>query len=414
MADEPVPAAGSPVILLQTQCCIAGGGPAGIMLGLLLARAGVRVLVLEKHADFFRDFRGDTIHPSTLEVMHDLGFLDDLLKLPHHKAPQLIGWVGNLRVTLADFRHLRVKCPYIVFMPQWDFLNFLSTQARRWPGFDLRMQAQATELIESDGRILGLRGTSPQGDFEVRAALTIACDGRHSTLVPAAGLKPRELGAPMDVLWFKLTKRDEDNLETFGRFDAGRIFILIHRGDHYQCGYVIAKNQFNAVRARGLDVLRADIARLSGLDAARVETDVKSFEDFSLLTVAVNRLDKWWKPGFLAIGDAAHAMSPVGGVGINLALQDAIAAANLLAAGLRENCSADADLAAVQARRMWPTRVTQWVQVFVQNRIIAPALASGGLLEPPLIVRLLARFPVLSRLPARLIGIGVRPERPQL
>ena len=380
------------------------------MLGLLLARAGVNVIVLEKHADFFRDFRGDTIHPSTLEVMYELGFLDDLLKLPHHKAPQLTGWLGDQRATIADFSHLPVHCGYIAFMPQWDFLTFLSERGKQWPGFDLRMHAEAVGLIEADERIVGLRGNSPTGPFEIRAALTIACDGRHSTLAPAAGLYPREQGAPMDVMWFKLGKRDDDTIETFGRFDAGRIFVLIHRGDHYQCGYVIAKDQMSALKARGLEALRADIAHLSTLGAQRVNAEIKSFDDFSLLTVAVNRLDRWWKPGFLAIGDAAHAMSPVGGIGINLALQDAIAAANILAKPLREGRASDADLAAVQARRMWPTKVTQWIQVVIQNHVIRPALASGGTLKPPLIFRLLARFPLLRRLPARAIGMGVRPE----
>ncbi len=391
-------------------CVIAGGGPAGVMLGLLLARAGVPVTVLEKHADFLRDFRGDTIHPSTLEVLNELGILEEFLKLPHHEAPELIGWIGDIRSPMADFRHLPVRCGFIAFMPQWDFLTFLCEKARAYPGFDLRMSTQAVSLIDENGRVAGVRARGPRGEYEIRAGLTIACDGRHSTLVPAAGLTPRGFGAPMDVLWFKISKRDGENREPGGRFDAGRIFILIDRGDHYQCGYVIAKDGFEAVKSKGIEAFRAEVARLAGLEDARVAADLKSFADTSLLSVAVNRLEKWWRPGFLAIGDAAHAMSPVGGVGINLAIQDAVAAANRLAAPLLAGGADDADLAAVEARRLLPARLTQWAQVQIQNRIIRPALGDAAPSKPPLFFRLLARFAFLRRLPGRLVGMGVRPE----
>ena len=397
---------------MSVRCCVAGGGPAGIMLGLLLARAGVEVLVLEKHADFFRDFRGDTIHPSTLEVMHELGFLEDLLRLPHQKVPRLIAQFGELALTFADFTHLPTHCGFIAFMPQWDFLNFLAARGAHYPTFKLRMRAEVTGLIEEAGRIVGLHATTPDGPLEVRAGLVVAADGRHSVLRDKAGLRIDELGAPMDVLWFRLSRRPGDPEDPRGRFDIGRIFIMLNQGRHWQCGFVIPKGSLEQLQARGLQSFRESVAQLAPFAANRVG-EIENWDTVKLLTVRVDRLRQWYRPGLLCIGDAAHAMSPVGGVGINLAIQDAIAAANLLAAPLRAGRLTSEDLRRVQRRREWPTRVTQRFQIFVQNRVIRRVLGSTEQIAPPLAVRLLARFPILRRIPARLIGIGVRPEHVQ-
>jgi len=391
------------------RCCIAGGGPAGMMLGLLLARAGVEVVVLEKHADFLRDFRGDTIHPSTLELMHELGLLEDFLRLPHQKVQRLTGQVGDVPITIADFSHLPTRCKFIAFMPQWDFLNFLAAQAARYPTFHLRMQAEVTGVLEEAGRVVGVRATTPDGPAEIRAALVVAADGRSSTVREQAGLHPRELAAPMDVLWFRLSRRPTDPEETTGRFDRGRIYIRINRGDHWQCGYVIPKGAAETVRRGGLESFRAEVATVMPFAADRVG-ELRDWEAVKLLSVQLNRLLQWYRPGLLCIGDAAHAMSPVGGVGINLAIQDAVAAANLLAEPLRGGGPTPDDLQRVQRRRMLPTRVIQGVQVQVQRRVIMRVLAGAGPLKPALPLRIMARFPVLLRLPGRMIGLGVRPE----
>ena len=394
---------------ISTQCCVAGGGPAGMMLGLLLARAGVNVLVLEKHADFLRDFRGDTIHPSTLEVMHELRLLDDLLKLPHQKAPQLNGYFGGLALTIADFSHLPVRCPYIALMPQWDFLNFLATHASRYSTFKLRMQGEVTELIEENGIIAGVRAATSEGPLEVRSDLVVGADGRSSIVRAQAGLQVEELGAPMDVLWFGLPRRATDPEATMGRFDSGRIFIMLNRGDYWQCGFVIPKGSVEHLREKGLPAFRESVVRLAPFLADRAG-ELQDWNAIKLLTVKVDRLTRWYRPGLLCIGDAAHAMSPVGGVGINLAIQDAVATANLLAAPLRDGRLTTGDLGRVQQRRMLPTRLTQRMQLVIQNRVIRRVLGSTEALTPPLAVRLLARFPFLRRIPARLIGMGVRPE----
>lgn len=397
---------------ISVRCCVAGGGPAGIMLGLLLARAGVDVLVLEKHADFLRDFRGDTIHPSTLEVMHELGLLDDLLKLPHQKAPRLKAQFGNLALTVADFTRLPTQCGFIAFMPQWDFLNFLAERGARYPTFTLRMQAEVTGLIEDAGRVVGLQAATPDGPLEVRASLVVAADGRHSVIRARAGLTVDEFGAPMDVLWFRLARRPGDPEDPRARFDIGRIFIMLNRGDYWQCGFVIPKGSIEPLRQKGLPAFRDSVAQLAPFAVDRVG-DLSDWNAIKLLTVQVDRLPHWYRPGLLCIGDAAHAMSPVGGVGINLAIQDAIAAANLLAEPLREDRLTTSDLDRVQRRREWPTRLTQRMQMFVQNRVIRRVLGSTGRLAPPLLLRLIARFPFLARIPARLIGIGFRPEHIQ-
>ncbi|WP_218117983.1 FAD-dependent oxidoreductase [Nitrosospira sp. Nl5] len=394
---------------VSVRCCIAGGGPAGMMLGLLLARAGIEVLVLEKHADFLRDFRGDTIHPSTLEVMHELGLLEALLKLPHQKAPRINAQFGELALTVADFTYLKARCRFIAFMPQWDFLNLLADRAARYPTFQLRMNAEVTGLMEEAGRVVGLQVATPDGPFAVRAGLIVGADGRHSVVRARADLQVEEFGVPMDVLWFRLSRRSDDPEDPVGRFDIGRIFIMLSRGDYWQCGFVIPKGSDAQIREQGLASFRHSLAELAPFVADRVG-ELGDWEAIKLLSVQVDRLRQWYRPGLLCIGDAAHAMSPVGGVGINLAIQDAIAASNLLAASLREDCLRVEDLQRVQQRRDLPTRMTQRLQLFLQNRVITRVLHGGGSLVPPLFIRRLARFPFLRGILARIIGIGFRPE----
>jgi 2-polyprenyl-6-methoxyphenol hydroxylase-like FAD-dependent oxidoreductase len=397
----------------EVSCCVVGGGPAGMMLGLLLARAGVSVQVLEKHADFLRDFRGDTIHPSTLEVMHELGLLEELLRLPHQELPRLVAQVGGVALPIADFSRVPTRCKFIAIMPQWDFLDFLARHAGRYAGFHLEMRAEATGLIEERGRVTGVRGEASSGPFEIRADLVVAADGRGSVLREGAGLAVEDLGAPMDVFWFRLSRRPEDPSDTMGRFDVGRIFVLINRGGHWQCGYVIPKGSAEEVRRRGLRAFRAGVAALAPFAADRVD-EIRSWDDVKLLTVKVDRLRRWYRAGLLCIGDAAHAMSPVGGVGINLAIQDAVATANRLASPLRERRLITEHLRQVQRRREWPTRVTQWLQVMVQRRVIGATLGRrDGRLTPPRLLVLLARRGLLTGVPARLVGVGVRPEHVQ-
>jgi 2-polyprenyl-6-methoxyphenol hydroxylase-like FAD-dependent oxidoreductase len=398
-----------PRVTITTTCCIAGGGPAGIMLGFLLARAGVKVVVLEKHADFFRDFRGDTIHPSTLELMHELGLLDAFLKLPHQKVERLTAQIGDQLVQMIDLTHLPTRCKYVALMPQWDFLNFIAAQGRRYPGFDLRMRAQATDLIEDGGRVVGLRATTTEGELEIRADLVVGADGRHSTVREKAGLKSDDYGAPMDVLWFRLSRKQTDETETFGHIEAGSMLVMLDRGDYWQCAYVIPKGGIDRVKAAGLDAFRKRVVELSPFLADRVD-ELRTWDDIKLLSVAVDRLRQWWRPGLICIGDAAHAMSPIGGVGINLAVQDAVAAANRLAAPLRAGSASEDDLRAIEARRTLPVRFTQRIQLTMQNRIIGPALAGTQRPKPPLLFRLFDMFPVLRRIPARLLGLGIRPE----
>ena len=394
---------------IATRCCIAGGGPAGMMLGFLLARAGVDVVVLEKHADFLRDFRGDTIHPSTLEVMHELGLLDEFLRLPHTKAHTLGGAFGDAQFTFVDFSHLPTHCKFIALMPQWDFLDFLGQHGKRYPGFHLRMEAAATGLIEQEGRVVGVRAMTADGPLEIHADLVVAADGRHSTLRDCAGLKVEDLGAPMDVLWFRIPRRASDPDQSMGRFEAGRIFVLIDRGDYWQCAYVIAKGTIDDIRRNGIAAFRAKLAASVPMFADRVDT-LQDWDQIKLLTVAVDRLATWHRPGLLCIGDAAHAMSPIGGVGVNLAVQDAVAAANILWEPLRRGGVRDGDLARVQKRREFPARVTQRIQVLLQNNVISRALQARGELKVQLPIRLMARFPLLRRIPARILGLGVRPE----
>ena len=394
---------------IHTRCCIAGGGPAGVMLGFLLARQGVDVFVLEKHADFLRDFRGDTIHPSTLEIMYELGILDEFLKRPHQQVTELSGQIGSETITIADFTHLPTHCHFLALMPQWDFLNFIAEQASCYPTFHLRMQAEVTDLIEVNDTVAGLRAKTPQGALEIRASLTVGADGRHSVVRERAGLQVIDLGAPMDVMWMRLSRRLSDPAQTLGHFDRGRILFLINREDYWQCAFVIPKGTADEIRQRGLETFRQEIATLNPFLQDRVE-ELRDWKDISLLTVAVDRLARWFRPGLLCIGDAAHAMSPIGGVGINLAIQDAVAASNLLGPKLRQNNLTESDLEAVQRRRSFPTRATQRFQILIQNNVIRKVLGSDKTLSAPWVLKLLQRWPILRRIPARVLGLGFRPE----
>ncbi|HEY6515571.1 MAG TPA: FAD-dependent oxidoreductase [Steroidobacteraceae bacterium] len=394
---------------LVKQCCVVGGGPAGMMLGFLLARAGVSVAVLEKHADFLRDFRGDTVHPSTLELMYELGMIDQLLALPHRKVERFSVEIGNKRAQVVDLRHLPTHCKYIALMPQWDFLDLLAKQGRRYETFDLHMQAEATDLIEEDERVVGVRARTPQGELGIRADLVVGCDGRHSTLRAKAGMRSDDFGAPMDVLWFRVLRKESDPGETLARIDAGAMLVMLDRGEYWQCAYVIPKGGFERVKSAGIEALRSRVCALSPFLGDRL-TALRSFEDLKLLTVTVDLLRQWWRPGLLLIGDAAHAMSPVGGVGINIAVQDAVAAANQLARPLRAGQAKPADLQAIQQRRIWPARMTQRMQLLMQNRLIAPALQGIARPKPPFVFELLNAVPALQRFPARLLALGFRPE----
>jgi 2-polyprenyl-6-methoxyphenol hydroxylase-like FAD-dependent oxidoreductase len=394
---------------IKTQCCIAGGGPAGMMLGFLLARAGVRVVVLEKHADFFRDFRGDTVHPSTLELMHELGLLDEFLKLPHQKVETVTGQIGAERLQMADFRHLPTHCKFIALMPQWDFLSFLAEHGKRYKTFDLRMRAEATDLIEENGRIVGLAAKTPDGALTIRADLVVGCDGRHSIVREKAGLESDDYGAPMDVLWFRMSRKASDSTDTFGHIEAGKLMVMLDRGDYWQCAYVIPKGGIERVKSEGLEAFRGRVVDMSPFLSDRVG-ELKSWNNVKLLSVTVDRLRKWWRPGLICIGDSAHAMSPIGGVGINVAVQDAVAAANRLAGPLRAGKATDEDLQAIQQRRAPPVRFTQWLQLTIQRRIISRVLEAQQRPKPPLFFKAFGVFPALRRIPARLIGVGIRPE----
>ncbi len=383
-----------------------------MMLGFLLARAGVDVVVLEKHADFLRDFRGDTIHPSTLELMYELGLLEEFLKRPHQEVRELAGQVGEDVVKIADFTHLPTQCKFLALMPQWDFLNFIVEQGRRYPHFQVRMQAEAIDLIEQDGRVVGVSANTPDGVMEVRARLTVGADGRHSVVRERAGFEVMDLGAPMDVLWMRISRRPSDPGQSLGHVEAGKMLILIDREDYWQCGFIIPKGGMEEIRKRGIEQFRKEIANMQPYLRDRVG-ELRDWKDVSLLTVKVDRLRQWSRPGLLCIGDAAHAMSPVGGVGINLAVQDAVAAANILGAKLAADTLREQDLRAVQRRREFPTRATQRLQILLQNGVIRRVLASARPLTAPWPLKLMQRWPILRRIPARVIGMGFRPEHVQ-
>jgi 2-polyprenyl-6-methoxyphenol hydroxylase-like FAD-dependent oxidoreductase len=395
---------------MKVSCCIVGGGPAGMMLGYLLGRAGIDVVVLEKHADFFRDFRGDTVHPSTLQVMDELGLIDGFLKLPHQRLEKLEGMFGGTSVRVADLSRLKTKYPFIAFMPQWDFLNFLRESGKRFASLKVMMSTEATDLIRRGETIAGVRAKTPGGTIDIEAELTVACDGRHSIVRERAGLPIEEIGAPMDVLWFRAGRKPDETESVFARVEPGKMIITFDRGDYWQCAYVIAKGQYDAVKARGLRALLDDVARMAPILRSGL-ADVKSWDDVKLLRVAINRLKRWTLPGLLCIGDAAHAMSPVGGVGVNLAVQDAVATANLLAAKLAVGCPSEDELDTVRRRREFPVKMTQRMQVVAQNNIISAALTSGGQpVKVPLAVRLVTAVPWLQGITAHFIALGVRPE----
>ncbi len=400
--------------MIETRCCIVGGGPAGMMLGLILARAGVPVVVLEKHGDFLRDFRGDTVQPSTLRILADLGLLDRFWRLPVHKDEVMHAELANGSFAVADFRGLK-DFPYLALTPQWDFLNMLAEESGRYPDYCLLMHTEGREPIEETGRIVGVRAAGPEGEVEIRADLVVGTDGRHSTMRAAAGFEPREFGAPVDCLWFRLSRRAGDREATGGIVGKGQMIVMLNRDSYWQIAYVIAKGGFDAFRARGLEAFREQLAALAPFLAERVG-EIQSLDDLNLLSVQVDRLACWHRPGLLLIGDAAHAMSPVGGVGVNYAIQDAVAAANILGPILRAERRLDEnDLARVQRRREWPVRVMQRIQITIQNRILSQAIdsASEGLRMGGL-AGFLLRFGFVRRIPARLMGYGVRHERVRL
>jgi len=394
---------------LQTRCVIAGGGPAGMMAGYLLARAGVPVAVLEKHSDFNRDFRGDTIHPSTLELMHELGLLDEFLKQPHQEVRELRAVVNGQVVPVSDFTKLPTRCKFIAFMPQWDFLNFLANHGKRFPTFQLHMETEVVDLLMEGSRVIGVRAKTPQGDLEVHADLVIGADGRHSTTQIRAGLEQLQFGVPIDALWMRISKKDDDPAQSFGFFQQGKLLVLLDRGDYWQAGFVIPKGQFETIKERGLAQFQNDIVSFAGFLRDRV-AELDDWSKIKLLTVQVNRLREWCCEGLLCIGDSAHAMSPAGGVGINLAIQDAVATANLLAEKLQRGPLHVRDLRTVQARREWPTRLIQGMQIFIHRRIVTGRTSDEKKTSLPFVFRLLKWFPILRQLPARFIGMGPRPE----
>lgn len=399
---------------ISTTCLIAGGGPAGIMCGYLLARSGIDVTVLEKHGDFLRDFRGDTVHPSTMQIMQELGLLEKFLKLPHTRINTANVEIGERRFVIGDFTKLSVCCNYVALMPQWDFLNFLSDEAKKLPNFHLLMQTQAKDLIAQGDRIAGVLATGPEGHVQIRAGLTIAADGRHSILRAKSALPLLDIGAAFDVLWLRLPASSTDPRELIARVKAGQFLVMIYRTDYWQCAYLIPKGGFDIIRTEGLTKFRARLKCIAGFAADRVDEAIVDFDQIKLLTVAVNRLKKWARPGFLCIGDAAHAMSPIGGVGINLAIQDAVACANIVGPSLTRGLPKSAPVDKVQRRREFPTKIVQFVQVSVQNALLAPILKKGETPPAPKIIEILDRFSWLRQFPARLFGIGPHPEHVKL
>jgi 2-polyprenyl-6-methoxyphenol hydroxylase-like FAD-dependent oxidoreductase len=396
----------------ETTCCIVGGGPAGVMTGYLLARSGVRVLVLEKHKDFFRDFRGDTVHPSTLQLFYELGLLEDFLKIPHQELSTVGAKLGDFKFTAADFRHLPTHCKFTALMPQWDLLNFLAEQGRKFTGFDLRMEHEATGLLYSNGRVTGVEVKTPSGNAQITTDLVIGCDGRHSIIRQAAHMDVTEYGVPIDVLWFHIARKPNDPETSLGNLNYGKALVLINRGDYYQAGLIIKKGSFDRLRQSGLPALQQDIVKIAPFLSDRV-SEIQNWDGIKLLSVQINRIERWHQPGLLCIGDAAHAMSPAGGVGINLAVQDAVAAANMLAKPLREGNVSEELLAQVQERREFPMRVTQRIQVAAHKGMMA-VFENPGPAKAPWQLKLVVNLPWMQRLLGRMVGMGVRPEHIQL
>ncbi|WP_176073082.1 FAD-dependent oxidoreductase [Brucella intermedia] len=394
---------------IKTDCVIAGGGPAGLMLGLLLARSGVSVTVLEKHPDFLRDFRGDTIHPSTLQIMHELGLLDGLLTLPHTKAYRLHAEIGGQDITIADFSRIPARCRFIAFMPQWEFLDYIAREAAKYPNFKLIMPANVVELIERDGNVTGLVAATPAETINISAKLVVGADGRNSVVRAKARMEIESFGSPSEILWMKLSHLPDDPPYTMGHGGPRQGFVMIDRGDYWQCGYVLRKQTFAEVKQKGLDAFREAVAKVSPMPADRMD-EIHTWDDVHLLSVRIDRLKKWWKPGLLCIGDAAHAMSPIGGFGVNLAIQDAVAAANILAAPLKSNDVLSRHLAAVEARRRFPTKATQKLQLMMRSDRRKRETKNARPDGPPAFMRHLARWPILAHLAGRLIGVGFRPE----
>jgi len=400
-----------PIRSVETNCCIVGGGPAGVMLGYLLARAGITVTVLEKHQDFFRDFRGDTVHPSTLEVLRELGLLEDFLKVPHQQLTSVGGMVGGFAFQAADFRHLPTHCKFVALMPQWDFLDFLSNRAKQFPTFRLLMQHEAIDLLRNGDSIVGVEVHTPDGPLEIRSDLVIGCDGRHSTIRQAAKLEVLEFGVPIDVLWFRLSRKRQDPEQLLGNVNYGKALVLINRGDYFQCGLIIPKGSFERIQRNGLDAFHRELIRIAPYLEDRVQ-ELENWDQIKLLTVRINRLKRWHLPGLLCIGDAAHAMSPAGGVGINLAIQDAVAAGNILRKPLHDGRVAEEVLARVQERREFPTRVTQYMQLNA-HKAFARIFKNPGPITAPWQLKAAVHIPGLQRLIARAVGLGTRPEHVQ-
>lgn len=393
----------------ETTCCIVGGGPAGVMLGYLLARGGVKVTVLEKHKDFFRDFRGDTVHPSTLEILYELGLLDGFLRLPHQQVTEVGGVAGNFEFTAASLRHVPAHCKFVALMPQWDFLNFLSDEAKKYPAFELLMEHEAFELLREGERVTGAVAHGPDGSrVEIRADLVVGCDGRHSVTRTAGRLEVMEFGAPIDVLWFRVSRRACDPENVLGNINYGKVLFLINRSDYFQAGLVVPKGSFDGIKQRGLEAFRQELLHIVPWLGERVK-EVTGWEQVSLLTVQINRLRRWHREGLLCIGDAAHAMSPAGGVGINLAIQDAVATANLIGRPLQRGCATEAVLARLQRRREFPTRVTQFLQIGA-HKLFARVFRNPGPLQAPWQLRALMAVPGIQRVMGRAVGMGVLPE----